>query len=247
MTLIMVVDDDAEIVSTLEKILKDEGYDVLSTTDPRSARSLIEAQQPDLIVLDVLMPGLDGISLCLAVREMSRVPILFLSGKSEPGDRAIGLRVGADDYISKPFDTDELLARIAAHLRRSHSVSKQPLPSSQRITFPGIVIDDYTHTVMIAGTLIDATATEYRILRVFLRHPNEVLSRDALVAELAREGADLETHSIPVHLRRLRHKIELAHGPVESIATVRGFGYRFTPPTDGRAVRAPWSVAGNAR
>lgn len=233
---ILVVDDDAALVDLIAAVLRSGGYRVIPCADPRRAQRLAVEHAPDVVILDVMMPGIDGISLCLALRERTRAPIIFLSAKNDPADRAIALRIGGDDYLTKPFDTDELLARVDAQLRRS---SRPTMPAQRprdaRIAYPGFVLDDQVHAVTVGERDLDLTATEYRILRALLAHPNRLMTREDLVEELDRQGADVEASAIPVHLRRLRRKIELARGPAASIITVRGFGYRFVPPASGLA------------
>lgn len=244
-TSILVIDDDVSTVETLQAILALDGYTVIPCTDPRSAQRLLHEHAPDLVLLDVMMPGLDGISLCLSIREHARreharTPIIFLSAKFDPADRVIGLRVGADDYITKPYDADELLARIGSHLRRVRLTNDSPHAPCERFVYPGLELDDTVHAITVAGEPLDVTATEYRLLRVFLSRPNQVLSQKDLVDELHRQGVALQRHAIPVHLRRIRRKLEEVHGPADSITTVRGFGYRFSPPPLPTAPASRW-------
>lgn len=228
---ILVVDDDAALVDLIAAVLSAEGYRVIPCPDPRHAQRLAVEHDPELAILDVVMPGIDGISLCRALRERSRAPIIFLSAKDDPADRAIALRIGGDDYLTKPFETDELLARVGAHLRRAtRFAAPAPRPRDALLAYPGFVLDDQIHAVTVGGRELGVTATEYRILRVLLAHPNQVLTREDLVDELERQGAEIGASAVPVHLRRLRRKVGLAHGPTASITTVRGFGYRFVPP-----------------
>ena len=183
--------------------------------------------RPDLVLLDILMPGMDGINICLAIREQSDVPIIFLSAKSQATDKAIGLRIGADDYLSKPFDFDELIARMRALLRRTRRGVAAAPGQGPRLEYPGLIIDLTRHDVEINGDAVQLTPIEFKLLAKLAGEPNHLFTRDQLMQDVWDCAFEGKTRTVDVHIRRLRKKLEDVHGPAHYIATVRGFGYRF--------------------
>ncbi|MCL4509386.1 MAG: response regulator transcription factor [Chloroflexi bacterium] len=235
---VLIVDDDHDVREIVRRALELEGYVIYDCADGRQALDAFHRYQPDLVLLDVLMPGMDGINICLAIREESDVPIIFLSAKEQPSDKAIGLRIGADDYIGKPFDLDELAARVRALLRRARS-AKADLPhqedSADRLIFPGIIIDLSRHDVEVNGKSLDLTPIEFRLLAKLASEPNRLFTRDQLMQDVWDHEFLGQTRTVDVHIRRLRKKLEDVRGPSQYINTVRGFGYRFSLP-NGSAI-----------
>ena len=235
---VLIIDDDEDTRLMLQQVLREEGYEVLECSDGRLAVQAFRSGQPDLVLLDVLMPGMDGINICLAIREESDVPIIFLSAKGQATDKAIGLRIGADDYVSKPFDMDELTARVRALLRRTRRTKPAPAQTAQgpRLEFPGLLVDLTKHDVEINGDTVDLTPIEFKLLVKLASEPNHLFTRDQLMQDVWDYEFLGKTRTVDVHIRRLRKKLEDANGPAHYITTVRGFGYRFTtPPTADQA------------
>lgn len=227
---ILVVDDDQEIRSLLSKFLGKHDYRVTIAKDGRDMRDQLKDWKIDLIVLDLMMPGEDGLSLCRWVRSESDVPIIMLTAMGEDVDRIIGLEVGADDYIAKPFNPRELLARIKAVLRRS-AAAAVPVGAGneETVKFADFVLDIGTRTLKKSGTDIPLTTGEYDLLVAFIEHPKRVLNRDQLL-DMARGRAAIPfDRAIDVQVGRLRKKIEADIKTPTMIKTVRGGGYVFTP------------------
>ncbi|MBI2773634.1 MAG: response regulator transcription factor [Chloroflexi bacterium] len=220
---VLVVDDDEAIATALTELLSEEGYTVKCVTDSRKAVETFGAFQPDLVILDVLMPSVDGISLCLQLRRESDVPVLFLSAKKDAPDRVVGLRIGADDYVGKPFDSDELLARVGALLRRGRT----PRTAAQtQMRFGRLVIDLAAVQAVAGEQPIPLTPTEFKLLRTMANEPGKVFTRDDLLTTVWGYEPGSDTRLVDVHVGRLRKKL-LDAGVVEvSIETSRGFGYR---------------------
>lgn len=224
---ILLVDDDAAVVSAVGDLLRDQGYAVRSITDPRKAVQAAEEFSPDLVVLDVLMPGIDGISLCLEIRRETDVPVLFLSAKHETPDRVVGLRIGADDYMGKPFDNEELLARIGALLRRPRTATEAPAAQRQ-MRFGRFVIDLAAVQAICGDQVLPLTPTEFKLLRTLGAEPGRVFSRDDLLTTVWGYEPGSDTRLVDVHVGRLRKKLQDASVDEVAIETSRGFGYRLT-------------------
>jgi DNA-binding response OmpR family regulator len=221
---ILVVDDDRDVAQLVSTILGDAGHEVRTITDARQAMDGFNDWHPDLVTLDVLMPSVDGISLCLQLRRNSDVPILFLSAKDEPPDRVVGLRIGADDYLGKPFDNDELAARVEALLRRDrvrtdHSKDRQ-------LRFGTFVIDLASMQAVAGDKQLPLTPTEFKLLRTLAGEPSRVFTRDDLLVGVWSYEPGSDTRLVDVHVGRLRKKLEQASVNEVSIETARGFGYR---------------------
>jgi two-component system response regulator MtrA len=226
---VMVVEDDPDIASIIANVLAEEGYATEVVTDSRQALETFERVKPDVVTLDVMMPSLDGISLCLELRRNSEVPILFISAKKEPPDRVVGLRIGADDYLSKPFDTDELVARVDALIRRAgmgHDTS-----NGRQLRFGRFVIDLGSMQAIAGDQHIPLTPTEFRLLRTFAGEPARVFSRDDLLTGVWGYEPGSDTRLVDVHVGRLRKKLEDAKVAEIQIETARGFGYRLVDAT----------------
>jgi two-component system OmpR family response regulator len=227
---VLIVDDDHEIRTLLSKFLSKHEYRVTTAKDGREMREALKDWKIDLMVLDLMMPGEDGLTLCRSVRSESDMPIIMLTAMGEDVDRIIGLEVGADDYMAKPFNPRELSARIKAVLRRS-ATSMVPVGegSEEKVSFAEFVLDIGTRTLKKAGADIPLTAGEYDLLVAFIEHPRRVLNRDQLL-DMARGRAAIPfDRAIDVQVGRLRKKIEPDQKNPTLIKTVRGGGYMFTP------------------
>lgn len=224
---IMIVDNEMEIVQLIKMYLSREGYDIVWTTDSTKAPEIIRNESPDLILLDVVMPGLNGIDVCGKIREFSDAPVLFVSCKDEEMDKVLGLSIGGDDYITKPFSPTELVARVKAHLRRSN-ISKsdvQEEKSKEVISIRDLEINSSAHTVFFKGNEIHLTATEFDLLDILAREPNRVFTARQLFNQLwDSDGEYDDVRTIMVHISNIRKKLD---APTDDyIQTVRGVGYK---------------------
>ncbi len=229
---ILVVDDNQEICHLLSKFLSKDGYRVSTAADGKAMYKALDTSKIDLIVLDLMLPGDDGLVLCRQLRAKSAVPIIMLTAKGDEIDRVIGLEMGADDYIAKPFSSRELLARIKAVLRRSSSlpVSEEGL-SSKMIGFAGWTLDTAKRDLVSAdGIAVPLSTGEYDMLMAFLQHPQRVLNRDQLLDLAHGRAADTFDRSIDTQISRLRRKIEENPKDPKIIKTIWGGGYMFTSP-----------------
>jgi two-component system response regulator MprA len=216
-TTILVVDDDPHIRSVVSRGLRFEGYDVQLAADGIEALRLARIAPPDLVVLDVMLPGMDGLEVCRRLRRGTRVPILMLTARDAVPDRIAGLDSGADDYLVKPFDFDELLARIRAVFRRTQPQIKEVL------TFTDLRLDAGTREAQRRSRRIDLTTREYELLLLFLQHPRQVLTREQILRHVWGD-AEVDSNAIEVHIARLRDKLE-ADDEERLLQTVRGVGY----------------------
>lgn len=234
---ILIVDDDAEIRHLLVRYLDKNGLRATAVADGRSMWHALDKGTFDLIVLDLMLPGDDGLTLCRDLRARSDIPIIMLTARGEETDRIVGLEMGADDYLAKPFSARELLARIKVILRRARSLPPNLRPEELReIRFGDWVLDTaHRHLVSAAGVVTPMGGAEYRLLRIFLAHPNRVLSRDQLMEMTQGKEADALDRSIDVQVGRLRKR--LGDGPREPalIKTVRGEGYVLSVPVQKAA------------
>ncbi len=231
---VLIVDDDAEIRDLLSRFLSKHDFRVTTAKDGRDMRQAFSDWSFDLLVLDLMMPGEDGLALCRQVRAESAIPIIMLTAMGEDVDRIIGLEVGADDYMAKPFNPRELAARIKAVLRRSSSTATQETADGrpEKMMFAGFVLDPLTRTLQRGSDSITLTAGEYDLLIAFVDHPRRVLNRDQLL-DMARGRAAIPfDRSIDVQVGRLRRKIEPDPKNPVLIKTVRGGGYMFTPEVE---------------
>lgn len=210
---ILVVEDDPGIAEVLEYALREAAHEVACVS--RGAEALTAAAQADCIVLDVGLPDMDGFEVCRRLRRTSNIPVLFLTSRSDEIDRVVGLEIGGDDYLTKPFSTRELLARIKAVMRRLHP-GGDPAPSS------GIVLDIDRHTVTRDGRAIDLSRLEFELLALLRRHPGQVFSRDRILDLAWPDGGCVTDRTVDAHVKTLRKKL----GEPDVIETVRGFGYR---------------------
>jgi two-component system, OmpR family, phosphate regulon response regulator OmpR len=226
-TRILVVDDDADLRSLLADYLRREGFEVIGAEDGAAMDTALARQLPDLVILDLMLPGEDGLSLARRLRRDSDVPIVMLSARGDDVDRIVGLEVGADDYLAKPFNPRELLARIRAVLRRRTQAAAAP--SAETTTFCPYRLDLEKRELTRDGEAIPLTGGEFDLLRILAEHPNRVLDRDRLLDLLKGYERSPFDRSIDVQVARLRSKIEPAKKQPCYIRTVWGKGYMFTP------------------
>ncbi|MBM3357042.1 MAG: response regulator [Betaproteobacteria bacterium] len=224
---VLVVDDDAEIRDLLREYLQKNGYRVTAVADGNGMRAALDRAQPDIIVLDLMLPSEDGLTLCRDLRARSAIPVIMLTARGEETDRIVGLEMGADDYLPKPFNPRELLARVKSVLRRARALPENLHPDDARtIRFSGWTLDVATRNLRSpAGVVVALSGTEYKLLRAFLAHPNRVLNRDQLIDLMLSRDASPFDRSIDVQVSRLRQRLgEDAREPA-IIKTVRGEGY----------------------
>jgi len=231
---ILIVDDDREIRSLLREFLEKNGYRATAVADGKGMWRALEQSHVDLIVLDLMLPGQDGLSLCRELRAKSQVPVLMLTALGEEVDRVVGLEVGADDYLAKPFSPRELVGRIKAILRRTAYMPREPTPDAVKgYRFGDWELDTTTRRLTHKdGTAVDLSGAEFRLLTILLAHPKRVLSRTQLMELLRGRDHDPFDRSIDVRITRLRRKIEPDPSKPQVIKTVRGTGYMYVP--DGK-------------
>ncbi len=221
MTLIMVVDDDQDLAEMLGIVLTGSGYEVDLVNSGDQVMTLFDAHQPDLILLDVMLPGMDGVEVCKAVRAKSMVPIVMLTAKGDTQDVVLGLEAGADDYIVKPFNPNELIARLKVRLRRITSNT-----GATQLKIGDVVIDQVAHTIIKNGKTIPLTRLEFDLLLALAREPGRVFTREALLDEVWGYQNAADTRLVNVHVQRLRAKIEADVNNPLIIQTIRGVGYK---------------------
>jgi DNA-binding response OmpR family regulator len=220
---ILVVDDEARIVKLVRDYLERAGFDVIAARDGETALTLAHVEQPDLIVLDLMLPGVDGLDICRRLRQESGVPIIMLTARVEEADRIVGLELGADDYVTKPFSPGELVARVRATLRRA----KGQMGPATILRAGDVELDTASLTAVVAGQAVDLTSTEFQLLATLIRQPGRIFSREQLleaVHGVAFEGYD---RSVDSHVKNIRRKIEPDPRRPRYIQTVYGVGYRF--------------------
>jgi DNA-binding response OmpR family regulator len=220
---ILVVDDDKKIVDLVSLYLKKDGYRVLSACDGGEAIDLARSKRPDLVVLDLMLPHVDGLDVCRIIRAESAVPIIMLTGRTTDSDKLAGLDIGADDYVTKPFNPKELLARIRAVLRRTSGRDSGP----SEVRFGEVVLDYVRHEVRVSGQAVNLTPTEFNLLQVMVKDPGRAFSRVELLERVF--GYDYEglERTVDVHVMNLRKKIEPEPASPQYVVTVPGLGYRF--------------------
>jgi DNA-binding response OmpR family regulator len=222
MQTVLVVDDEPIVRDVVVRYLERDGFRTLTASDGDVARTLIEKREPSLVVLDVMLPGTDGLALCRWIRGRSSLPVILLTARGEEADRIVGLELGADDYVTKPFSPRELAARVRSVLRRSNGLS---LPR-ETIEFGDIVLDGSSREARRAGTVVQLTAKEFELLWFLASHPRRVFSRDQLMARVWGYESAVDTGTVTVHMRRLREKIEADPSEPRHLHTVWGVGYR---------------------
>ena len=224
---ILVVDDEKLLVKGIRFNLENEGYDVITGSDGMEAVELAGSENPDLIVLDLMMPRLDGLEACGKIRELSDVPIIMLTAKADDMDKLMGFEHGADDYLTKPFNILELKARIKALLRRSKSGRRQEEKPDSRLVCEHITLDRDARDAFNDGKLVDLTAKEFDLMELLMRNPNRVYSREALWNAIWGYDTSSDIRTVDVHIRRLREKLERSPAAPEHIMTKWGVGYYF--------------------
>jgi DNA-binding response OmpR family regulator len=225
---ILVVDDDLAVSRLLERVLSDEGYDVDSVGDGESALASIARKAPDVVLLDIMLGTVDGFDVLAELRRSSDVPVIMLTARGQESDRILGLRVGADDYLVKPFSNGELVARIQSLLRRARVSARQEVPA--HLDFEGLAIDLSSREVSIDGELVAMTAKEFDLLAFLAASPRQVFSREQLLNQVwASSAAWQDAATVTEHIRRVRRKIESDPDAPRWLRTVRGVGYRFEP------------------
>ena len=224
-TKILVVDDEPTIREIVVSYLERDGFKTLEAADGNRARELLETDPPDLVVLDVMLPGTDGLELCRWIRSRSRLPVIMLTARGEESDRIVGLELGADDYVTKPFSPRELAARVRTVLRRAET----DVVAQESLSYDGLVVDSATREVTRDGNPLRLTAREFDLLWFLASHPRRVFSREHLMRRVWGYSAALDTGTVTVHMRRLREKIEDDPSHPRHLETVWGVGYRFAP------------------
>ena len=222
MKTVLVVDDEPIVREVVVRYLEREGYRTLEAGDGDAARDALARTSPDLVVLDVMLPGTDGLELCRWIRSTSQLPVIMLTARGEEADRIVGLELGADDYVTKPFSPRELAARVKSVLRRSDRADE----SADRLEFGDVELERATREVRKAGVELRLTAKEFDLLWFLASHPRRVFSRDQLMASVWGYTAALDTGTVTVHVRRLREKVEDDPSAPRYLETVWGIGYR---------------------
>ena len=221
---ILVVDDETLLVKGIRFNLQNDGYDVISGSNGLEALQLTRDEKPDLVILDIMMPQMDGLTACAKIREFSNVPIILLTAKTEDMDKLIGFDQGADDYLTKPFNILELKARIRALLRRSCGQHNE---NSEKLTIGAITLDLDARNAYNAGVLAELTAKEFDVIEFLMRNPNHVYSREALLDTIWAYEYRSDIRTVDVHIRRLREKLETDPANPQYIMTKWGVGYYF--------------------
>ena len=219
---ILIIDDDNRLNQLLKDFLKDFGYQVITTTHPAKGLKKLKQASPDLVILDIMLPDMDGFEVCRTIRQTSNTPIIMLTARGEVTDKVVGLELGADDYLAKPFEPRELVARIQSVLRRT-----QPLSDSQTLTFDRLTIDLDKRIALLDGHPVDLTTNEFAALALLARNAGKVLNRDQILLELRGMDCDAFNRSVDIAVSRLRQKLKDNPKSPEFIKTVWGSGYVF--------------------
>ena len=223
---VLICDDQRDIVNALKIYLTPEGYRLFEAYTGDEALKIVKEQNIHLVLLDVMMPRMDGITATAKIREFSNVPIILLTAKSETEDKVLGLNVGADDYITKPFVPVEVLARVRSHLRRYDRLGAKPMEDSGTITIGGIVLDDRAKTVAVDGEDVSLPPIEYEILKLLMENPGKVYSTRSIYETVWQENPYGSENAVAVHIRHLREKIEINPSEPRYIKVVWGRGYK---------------------
>ncbi len=223
---ILVVDDEESILQFVSYNLRKEGYDITTAPDGDTALELAAESPFDLVVLDIMLPGTDGYEVCRRLRADGDTPVLFLSARDTELDKVVGLELGGDDYLAKPFGVRELIARVKALLRRTGQRAADAPRDDSPVEAAGIVLDEAAHIARSGGTEIDLTPREFELLACLMRHAGKVLSREHLLKEAWGWQYVVETKTVDTHIKRLRDKLQAAGVDPAAVETVRGYGYR---------------------
>jgi two-component system phosphate regulon response regulator PhoB len=229
---VLVVDDEPMVRNLLRRLLSLEGYEVLEAEDGQSAIDLVRTNKPDLVLLDVMLPSRDGLDVLSELRRTTNVPVILVTARGDDADRVVGLKMGADDYVVKPFSAAELSARIGSLLRRAQASSPAPAKpaDARRLVFHDLEIDLDTREVVVRGHTADTTAKEFDLLAFLAASPRQVFSRQQLLEHVWTSSSDWQSDAtVTEHIRRLRHKIEEDADQPRWVTTARGVGYRFEP------------------
>ena len=227
MAKILVCDDDKEIVEAIEIYLTQDGHQVLEAYDGIEAVEILKKESVDLLIMDIMMPRMDGIRATLKIREKHNIPIIILSAKSEDADKILGLNIGADDYITKPFNPLELVARVKSHLRRYMQLGSTTIKESEAIyTVGGLAINDDLKEVTVDGEQVKLTPIEYNILLLLVKHQGKVFSIDQIYENIWNENAVGVDNTVAVHIRHIREKIEITPKEPRYLKVVWGVGYK---------------------
>lgn len=220
---VLVVDDEEPVRELMRLYLSKEGFEVILAKEGKEALRLNGEHRPDLVILDLMLPGLDGWEVCRQIRSHSRVPIIMLTARGEEVDRIVGLELGADDYVVKPFSPRELVARVKAVLRRGAAQAEE----AEMLTFPGLRIDRVQYRVEVDGEEVHLTPTEFRLLWQLASQPGRVFSRAELLDRIWGYDSESDARTVDVHIKRLRQKTKAGESRAFAITTVWGMGYRF--------------------
>ncbi|MNI56382.1 Alkaline phosphatase synthesis transcriptional regulatory protein PhoP [compost metagenome] len=223
---LLLVDDEAEIVKLMQIYLENEGYRLLTARNGIEALEIVSKENIDLMVLDIMMPEMDGIEACIKIRETRKFPIIMLSAKGQELDKITGLSVGADDYVTKPFSPLELVARIKSQLRRTRNYLQEMVARQDKIIIDGLLINSSTHEVSIDGKEIKLTPREFAILELLARHAGQVLSMEQIYANVWKDPFLESNNTLMVHIRKIREKIEDNPRQPRYLKTVWGIGYK---------------------
>ncbi|MEJ2098649.1 MAG: response regulator transcription factor [Desulfobacterales bacterium] len=219
---LLIIDDDAKLNELLKDFLKGFGFDVITATRPARGLKKLKQAAPDLVILDIMLPEMDGFDVCRTIRQTSNVPIIMLTARGEITDKVVGLELGADDYLAKPFEPRELVARIQSVLRRT-----RPLKDTRSLSFNRLTIDRAKQTVLLDGRPVDLTTNEFRALALLAANAGKILNRDQILQELRGIDCDAFNRSVDITVSRLRQKLKDNPKSPEFIKTVWGSGYVF--------------------
>ena len=222
---ILIIEDERPLAEAVAFSLEKEGYQVDIALDGESGWRKCREGEYDLVLLDLMLPGMDGMEICRELRKESEIPVIMLTARDSDVDKVLGLEMGADDYVTKPFNMRELVARVKAVLRRSEG--KKGGKEEARLQAGEIVLDRERHEVTVRGRVVEMPLMEYRLLELFLRHPGKALPREYLISQVWEGDYYGQSKTLDVHIRRLREKIEEDPARPSRIVTVRGVGYRF--------------------
>ncbi|GGH14446.1 response regulator transcription factor [Paenibacillus segetis] len=223
---LLLVDDEAEIVKLMQIYLENEGYRLLTARDGLEALEIVSKETIDLMVLDIMMPNMDGIEACIKIRETQKFPIIMLSAKGQELDKITGLSVGADDYVTKPFSPLELVARIKSQLRRTRNYMGDLAAKQDEILIDGLLINSATHEVSVDGQQVKLTPREFAILEFLARNAGQVISMEQIYAKVWKEQFLESNNTLMVHIRKIREKIEANPRKPRYLKTVWGVGYK---------------------
>ena len=225
---VLVIEDEENLQEALKYNLEREGYDVLTASDGERGLGLARERQPDLVILDIMLPQLDGLEVCRILRRERDTPIIMLTAKGEEVDRVVGLELGADDYITKPFSMRELLARLRTVLRRTRNHPRDDSPPSHEVFTSGdLEVNLASHTVSLGGVEVDMKPREFDLLALLVANKGRAFTRDQILERLWGQDYIGDTRTVDVHIRWIRQKIETGPGSPNRIVTIRGVGYRF--------------------